>query len=383
MQRSYRILIVSTLPLAAPWNLADKNLAATLVQRDRHNQFIVHTNQSELWPSPPHVTAIRSRLVSDRTTEFQKLLSFMYLLRQTTAADLIHIVATLQGTARWVGPLLRTWARLCRCPVIHTAPSIGDSAIQHSNLIGDVTVVVSEHTKQRLERAGVTNVFRVYPPLDPERIRPKASPAALVQHYNLGERAVLYPAHYGTHSGIEEMIHAFATLPAALSDSVLVFACRAYPWQDAAVEAAKVMAQAEAAGVSDRVRVVGTVNDLPALMSACAVTALVPQRLASKMDLPYVFLEALVLDRPVILSDAPPICESLLGDGGLAVRYGDIDALRDALVRLLSDSALRQRLAAQGKAAVLEYCHPDRVVKQYQDIYQLAYALNRPDTKFV
>lgn len=382
MQRSYRILMVSTLPLAAPWNLADKNLAATLVQRDRYNRFIVHTNRSEPWPEP-HVTAIRSRLVSDRTTEFQKLLSFTYLLRQTAAADLIHIVATLQGTSKWVGPLLRAWARICRCPVIHTAPSIGDAAIQHHNLVGDVTVVVSEHTRQRLEAAGVANVFRVYPPLDPERIRPKTAPVELAQYYNLGPRAVLYPAHYGTHSGIEAMIQAFAGLPAALDDSVLVFACRAYPWQDAAAEARNVMAQAQAAGIGHRVRVVGTIQDLPALMSACAVTALVPQRLASKMDLPYVFLEALLLDRPVILSDTPPICESLLGDGGLAVRYGDIKALRDALMRLLGDAALRQRLAAQGKAAVLEVCHPDRVVEQYQQIYRLAYAMGRPDTTLV
>ncbi len=93
------------------------------------------------------------------------------------------------------------------------------------------------------------------------------------------------------------------------------------------------------------------------------------------MDLPYVFLEALALERPIILANTPLVNEALFG-GEIAVSYGDIDALRDALVQLLEDAELRRHLATQG-VAVLESCRPDQVVKQYQQIYQLAYSLDK------
>jgi glycosyltransferase involved in cell wall biosynthesis len=372
MEHSYRILMVSTLPLAAPWNLADKNLAATLVRWDRQNRFIVHTSLGEPWPPPPHVTAIRSRWTGEKTTGGQKVLSFLHMLRNTPRADIIHVVSSLQIPTKWVGPLMRTWSTVGRTPIVHTAPSIGDFAIERRNFPGAITVVVSEYTRQRLLNHGISNVFRIYPPLDIDSFRPRTPPKQLAQTLDLGKRAVLYPAHYGDHSGIREMIQAFANLPLELADAVLVFACRAYPWQNPEVEAQKVQLLAQEAGISSRVRVVGTVSDMAALMSACAVTALVPRELASKMDVPYIFLEALALERPVIVSDQPPINEALVGDGGLAVRYGDIPALRQALIRLLSDAGYREQLAKRGYAAVREHCNPTHIVTQYQEFYRLA-----------
>ena len=54
-----RILMASSVPLAKPWNGADKNLANLLVRRDRHNHFVVHTSAKEPWDSQSDITAIR------------------------------------------------------------------------------------------------------------------------------------------------------------------------------------------------------------------------------------------------------------------------------------------------------------------------------------
>jgi glycosyltransferase involved in cell wall biosynthesis len=366
--------MVSSVPLAQPWNGADKNFANLLVRRDRYNQFIVHTNLKEPWDPPPGVTAIRSRRASAMPTMEQRLREIGYMLRHSGSADLIHLVASLYGPSPLTGPALRAWATIRRRPIVHTLPSVGDVPIERRNFAGDATVVVSEHTRRRLEDHGVPDVYRVYPPLEIGSLGP-VQPAALqttIGELKLGDRAVLYPAHYGEKSGIREMIHAFSRLCGSSESerAVLVLACRSHSWQDPEAEKQKVLKQAAEVGISERVRVLGYVADMPALISACAVTVLVPGRLSGKMDLPLVILESLALGRPVIVADQAPISEALLGEGGYAVPYGDVPALASSLARLLGNVGLREKLAERGRASVLDHCDPEKIVEHYQWIYE-------------
>lgn len=380
--------MVSSVPLAEPWNGADKNFANLLVRRDRYNHFIVHTSLKEPWGPRPGVTAIRSRHVSAMPTMEQRLRELGYMLRHSGSADLIHLVASLYGPSPIIGPALRAWSTIRGRPVVHTLPSVGDVPIERRNFAGDATVVVSEHTRRRLEDHGVPNVYRVYPPLEIESVKPAAQ-ASISRELRLGDRAVLYPAHYGEKSGMREIIQAFSRLRGSpqTERAVLVLACRSHPWQDQEAEKRKILREAAEAGISDRIRVLGHVADMPALISACAVTVLVPGNLSAKMDLPLVILESLALGRPVIVRDQAPMREALLGEGGYAVPYGDVRALSSSLGRLLENGGLREKLALQGRASVLEYCNPDRVVEHYQWIFEgLALSENRqgyrlPDEK--
>ncbi|MGI8910323.1 MAG: glycosyltransferase family 4 protein [Rubrobacteraceae bacterium] len=368
-----RILVAGSVPLAEPWDGADKNLANLLVRRDPDNHFIVQTGLAEQW-SPLNVTAIRSRRADSMPTTAQKLRGLAYLLRHSGSADLIHAVASLYNPSPWMGPALRAWSAIRQRPFVHTVTSTGDAPIARRNFVGDATVVVSEHTRRRLEGYGITNVFRVHPPLEVERLQPKqrTAPEVLARELRLGDRAVLYPTHYAEKSGIREIIQAFSRLHGypETDDAVLVLACRFHPWQDAEAEKRKVLKQAAEDGILDRVRVLHYVADMPALISACAVTALVPEKLSGKMDLPLVILESLVLGRPVIVADWAPVSEALLGGGGYAVPHGDVPALAASISRLLGNLRLRKELAARGRAAVLKHCSPERVVGHYQRIYE-------------
>lgn len=364
-----RVVMLSSEPLGPPWNGADKNFAALLVRADDANHYTIQAGRRPTFDLA-HVTAVPSRFVSDQPTAAQKLRGLVFLLRHSRSVDLIHLVASLANPSRLVGPTLRAWSTLQRTPIVHTIPSIGDRPILRRNFVGNATVVVSEYSRQRLLSQGVPNVFRVYPPLDAAALVPHASPDLLAQQLALGQRAVVYPGHYGEDGGVAEIIQAFARLPPDCDDAVLVLSCRTHVGQHAALEAEKAEHLAHTAGIASRVRVLGQVADMPTLLAACAVTVLVPRRLTSKMDLPLVLLESLALERPVIVIDRPPLNEVLIGGGGgLLIPPDDIASLVDGLTRLLRSPDLRYQLAHHGRIGVRDQCQPTTVVARYHEIY--------------
>lgn len=363
-----RILLMSSIPFAAPWNGADKNLGRLIAQTDTENEYILQTGMEDHWPA--NVTPIRTRQAGTMPTSGQKIRAFGYLLNHSRKAEIVHIIASLSKPSPFATSLLRSWKKAAGKPLVHTVPSLGDLELNSMHFIADVTVVVSDDSRKKLEAQGVHNVIRISPPLNASLLRPTQDPETLNRSLALGPLAIMYPAHYGADSGIKEVIQAFAALPAILNDCVLALACRTQPFQDAEVEAGRVRRYAEEAGVSERVRVLGNVPDMPTLISACAVTVLVPRKLSSKMDLPLVILESLALKRPVVVSDQAPIREVLLGGGGLTVPFGDISALTTAVSQLLSDKVLYHTLAKKGFDAVTRDCNPEVVIKQYHKIYQ-------------
>jgi glycosyltransferase involved in cell wall biosynthesis len=81
-------------------------------------------------------------------------------------------------------------------------------------------------------------------------------------------------------------------------------------------------------------------------------------------------LEAMAMRKAVIGSDVGGLRE-LLDDGraGLLFKAGDSDDLAERLVRLLTDSAAREALAAAGREYVLREHAWDRLVMHYQRLY--------------
>ncbi len=109
---------------------------------------------------------------------------------------------------------------------------------------------------------------------------------------------------------------------------------------------------------------------MPALISSCVATVLVPLRLEGKMAIPLVLLESLALGRPIITGSEPPLQEALF-DGGLSVKPGDVQAaLTAAMSRLLTDPVKREQLGNAGRITVRQRCAPEIAVKKYQQIYR-------------
>ncbi len=136
------------------------------------------------------------------------------------------------------------------------------------------------------------------------------------------------------------LIAAFAGLASSIGEVDLVIVGRkGWKWEDA-FEAAK------ASGCSARIRFLEFVpqSDLPTVYAGAAMLAY--PSLYEGFGIPP--LEAMTAGVPVVTSSVSSLPE-VVGDAALLVDPRDVDALRDAMQRVLRDSELRRSLIEKGK----------------------------------
>lgn len=100
-------------------------------------------------------------------------------------------------------------------------------------------------------------------------------------------------------------------------------------------------------GISDRVSFLGVRRDVEVLLAQGQIFAL-----ASDWEgLPLSLLEAMRAGLPVIASNVGGVPEAVAdGETGFLIPKGDVETLRDRLVRLIQDPELRMRMGAAGRA---------------------------------
>ena len=187
---------------------------------------------------------------------------------------------------------------------------------------------------------------RVAPLAADGRFRPldEAEISPIVARYHLPQPYLLYLGGFDVRKNVPLLLRAFQQVAAA-TDLSLVVAGR-LPTQDSAF-APDPRPIAARLGIADRVRFVGFVpeEDKPALYAGALAFAF-PSSYEG-FGLPV--LEALSCGTPVVVGLGSSLDE-VAGPGGLAVPPTDVGELAQALLRLATEPALRQDLAAAGLA---------------------------------
>lgn len=132
----------------------------------------------------------------------------------------------------------------------------------------------------------------------------------------------------------------------------------------------ELQADADAAGVADRVSFAGAVPELAPYYHAADVFALASVARSEAYGL--VQVEAMAAGVPVVNTALDSGVPFVSPDGvtGLTVPPGDADALRAALQRLLGDAELRKRLGDAGRVRAHGELSPDAMVSATLAIYR-------------
>ncbi len=364
-----RVLFVSK-PIAPPWHDGSKNLVRDVAANLTRAVPTVMTTLGapSIGPRVQH-----EAVYADAGNFAPALMSNTRVLRRLALGDphdLWHFVFApnpvsstaallarrVRAAAGWEGPVVQTVA---------SAPRRFETIRRW--LFGDVVVVLSEWTRGRLIGSGVRGAqLRVIPPCAAAPAPPDAARVLAVRaRYDLRGPVVLYPGDLEVSRGAETVVLAAPRILKAAPEATLVFACR--PKTRGAAAAAEALARELARHrVTACARVVGEIDDMPALLAASSVVAFPVDDLYGKVDVPLVLLEAMSLGVPIIgCKDGPLEALAPLP----LVAPGDADGLAVEVLRLLLSDSAALEAADAGRAQYAEKYRPSVVAAAYDELY--------------
>lgn len=358
-----RILFVSK-AVEPPWNDSSKNLVRDVATAlTRHEAVVMRRPGSE------PLGRTRRADVYTGASRFAPGLA-------DNARALGRLLATRESLAHFFfapNPKSSMAARAAlavrRLPSVHTLCSApAETTDLRAALFADVNVVLSAHTRDALVARGVpASRLRVVPPaLEPPAPRSAEAvrDARVAFGLPLDAKVVVYPGDLEFGRGAVTTVDAVAGLGA---DVHLVIACRAKTPHARDAEAS-LRAHVQSLGLAARTTFVGETRRIHDLLACADVVALPSDTLYAKMDYPLVLLEAMALERPVIVGARTPAVELAERDAAI-VSEVEAEALRAVLARLVSDDALRRRHGRAGRDLVETRFAPARVAAVYEGLY--------------
>ena len=310
-----------------------------------------------------------------RLTILAHLRAFWFLVGVLRAEkpDLVHAHMPISGF------LARVAARIAGVPKIaytchgflfnHTSSSLWRRSLSFAMewlaaRLTDVFLTVSEAEALDARRLRIARcVEAVGNGRDPAVFRPdEASRARVRQRLGVGEDRVVIIAvsRLVWHKGYPELAEAMRLLPEA---ELWVVGQRLQ--SDRGADMATLL---EAAGLGNRLRMLGYRADIARLLAAADVFVL-PSRFEG---LPMSVIEAMLVGLPVVASNVRGPAEQVVdGVTGLSVPPGNAAALAAALIRLINDKDLRVRMGRAGRERSLSRYAEDKVLARTLDLLGL------------
>jgi glycosyltransferase involved in cell wall biosynthesis len=125
-----------------------------------------------------------------------------------------------------------------------------------------------------------------------------------------------------------------------------------------------------------RIESLGDRHDVHHLLAEADIFAYAPWPHEGTLDL--VVLEAMASGLPCVLSDAPCVRDSMeSGQTGFFTPFGNAEAFAEAILRLVRDAALRERMGRQAAKVAQERFDLRQRVSLYEKAYQEARAADR------
>lgn len=370
-------ILFATRPIAPPWDESSKNMVFEIAKRlESFPSTLLTFKKANGMPTPPNVTwkRIYSPMASHVIPLDQKLVFLAAIINDT--ASIIHFYFSPEVLSSRV---IRFIKKFKKGVFLQTIPTpIKNTADPNKLIFGDEIVVQSRHTLAFLKNRGVKNVSCIYPGVDTNRFHPDVSSRELRRRLNIGaeQKVILYPGHYYLGCN-RDIVEAISRLTRRYSNLKFILACRITHSSEYRLKQT-MLDDLEREKVMDRVIVLQTVENMPELLSASDIVLFPPRIMTRKSDIPLVLLEALSMEKPIVITDAPPLPEIMKDDVGETVPLGDPEALSKGVGRLLDDPELTKIKGRRGRELVRREFDIRASVSKYHNLYHAILRRHKP-----
>lgn len=365
-------ILLSTRPLAPPWDEASKNFAYFLGKTITGYSLTLLTTKELLegLPTTVHQEAIFSSPVFNLKA---KISLFRYLRRSRQCFDITHYLFT--PTRQNTG-IIRWLAKPVKGKTVQTIATLRDDLYSSKTLrtifFADHLVTYTDTAKQKLKRLGFTNVTRIYPGIDLDRYSPGIKNERLLRGFGLQPEhfIVIYPGEYVRLGATDMLTDVFIDFFTQHPDTDLrfIFACRVKNAPDAQKKA-QVQKRFADANLLEYVAFSDTITDMPALYNSADLVVFPVENLRGKFDVPLIIIEAYACGKPVILSDLPQFQEFANDDICVTIPKNSEIKLIEKVAYLRDNKAECLRLGENARRFTEENFDLKNTAKQYEEIY--------------
>jgi L-malate glycosyltransferase len=308
-----------------------------------------------LFEFPPYTLALASKIVEVAASAKLDVLHMHYAIPHATAAFLareiykperyLPFVTTLHGT-----DITLVGSRASFLPTTRFS-------IEQSDAVTAISQYLAEETKQTFGYEKVEVIPNFINAEDYQRRANRELSGELAPN---GERLLMHVSNFRPVKRITDCVKALAALRSKSSIHARLVMCGDGPERERAATLAHEL------GVADEVVFVGSVPNIADYLSVADLLLLPSESESFGLSA----LEAMACEVPVIATRVGGLPEVVRqGETGHLVSIGDIEAMADLAVALLSD---QQRLRSMGRAArkwAVESYNTDRIIPQYEALY--------------
>src|SRR5258708_31164306 len=283
-RRVVKVFLLTSHPVAPPWNSGDKNLARTLLMGDAGVEFtfVGDRHDPSPWPRQHQRLLLRSAAFAPSSIEKMRLLR--HLVVAPPQVDVVHLIVTFQSgrlTPRVLGalPLLRNRRFIATCPAgdFHPLPLLRKAS---------AVVALSARTARRLRDVGLDAVEHIKPGVDLQRFAPESLDTGWAQ-LGVGDGPfLLFAGHHDACGGLEQALAVTAQVRRRVPTVRLIAAMRHRPHEDGPALRRQLTAMAQGHGLDGAVVELGGLANMAAAIRASHAVLFQPARMGLKMELP-------------------------------------------------------------------------------------------------
>ncbi|MFH2139022.1 MAG: glycosyltransferase family 4 protein [Candidatus Omnitrophota bacterium] len=364
------VLYITKLPIEAPWDEANKNLAYLLATQLKNYQIFLLTTKNGS-SNDPNTTLERIIVYSKHNVDFfQKVRIMSWILSTGKKIDLIHSFFTPAGIT---SNMLRIAVSKHKARLIQTVPTVNFE--KHSDyktlLRADAVVAVSDYTADLLKKYGCANVHRIYPGVDLKRFSPADGHNTLRDSLGIALNApvVLYAGEYKRLQSFDNLLRWMPLVAKKIPEVRFVLAVRIKFKSEFKIEY-RIKKQIEQLGLKENVLIIRDIEDTAQLYNLATVNVLPAKTMAGKFDLPLSVLESMACGCPIIISENMVLKELFESNIGYQISYEDTKQWAEVVADLLKDQQKCTQIGAQGRRVAESKFNITDIAKQYEALYE-------------
>jgi phosphatidylinositol alpha-1,6-mannosyltransferase len=240
----------------------------------------------------------------------------------------------------------------------------------------DLVLTISDYTQSYIEslRVSPSKIIKIRPATDPKQFRPGLKGCDLASSIGISGRIILLTVGKFTYDtrykGQDMVIRALAKVKRVIPQIIYVIA-------GVGSDEQYLKKIANECGVTNNVKFLSKVSDddLPLLYKCCDAFIMVSReekgfRYTNAEGFGIVFLEASATGKPVIGGRSGGIPDAVKdGVTGILVDPTNMDAIASAVIRVLTEPRLAEKLGNNGRRWIEEEMNWDRAAKEFNDTY--------------